>query len=52
MASAVIRIPESSVESYLDKIERAQVDVEACIRLMNAEGKSHNHPSMLLLTFV
>lgn len=40
MAAAVIQTSESSVDSYLKRIDGAQVDVDACIRLIEAESKS------------
>lgn len=43
MAGAVVHTTESSVESFLAKIEEAQADVNHCLSLLDAERAKLSH---------
>jgi hypothetical protein len=43
MAGAIVNTAESSVKSFLKKIETAQVDAEACLRIIDAERRLENN---------
>lgn len=39
MAVATVQTAESNVDAYLNKISAEETHVDACVRLMEAEGK-------------
>ncbi|CZR67760.1 uncharacterized protein PAC_17659 [Phialocephala subalpina] len=50
MAGAVVHTAESSVESFFDRIEKAQADVNRCLSLLDAERTQSSHENMSLIT--
>jgi hypothetical protein len=51
MASAVVTTTESSVDKYIKKIQVAQTDVDACLRLIDTKREQPpKFTSRLLIT--